>query len=316
MAGSARGNPALAARDLPVLTTAAWYANGYIAWRFLTPGLDRFASLGLDDIGLLWMRNAAIMLVVFGGQHYILHIRQAQGTEFKYKSRWPAKGRRSFTFDDQVKVNMLWSLGSAATVAALHEALIVRLPAGGSLPELDVWWTVAAIPLIEGVHIYANHRLLHLDPLFSWFLALRHRNVSTLARGRAVDEPRRVLLLFVDAVRLRAAARPPVPGDLRAALPAAVAITVALRVRLLEAVRHRYSGRRHLPHPASPVPRGEVRHAARTHGQVFGTWHDGSMEAHEVMKDRKRQTAEGKDTDAVVGDSAAEECQTARREHR
>jgi hypothetical protein len=49
---------------------------------------------------------------------------------------------------------------------------------------------------------------------------------------------------------------------------------------------------------------------------VFGTWHDGSMEAHEVMKDRKRQTAEGKDTDAVVGDSAAEECQTARREHR
>jgi hypothetical protein len=34
----------------------------------------------------------------------------------------------------------------------------------------------------------------------------------------------------------------------------------------------------------------------------FGTWHDGSMEAHEVMKDRKRQTAEAKDTDAVVGD--------------
>ena len=34
----------------------------------------------------------------------------------------------------------------------------------------------------------------------------------------------------------------------------------------------------------------------------FSTWHDGSMEAHEVMKDRKRQTAEAKDTDAVVGD--------------
>ncbi len=34
----------------------------------------------------------------------------------------------------------------------------------------------------------------------------------------------------------------------------------------------------------------------------FGTWHDGSMEAHEVMKDRKRQTAEAEDTDAVVGD--------------
>ena len=46
--------------------TAAWYAIGYVAWRWLTPGLERFASLGVDDVALLWVRNAAIMLVVIG----------------------------------------------------------------------------------------------------------------------------------------------------------------------------------------------------------------------------------------------------------
>ena len=35
----------------------------------------------------------------------------------------------------------------------------------------------------------------------------------------------------------------------------------------------------------------------------FGSWHDGSMEAHEAMKSRKRQSAEAGDTDAVVGDA-------------
>ena len=92
--------------------TAAWYAIGYVAWRWLTPGLERFASLGVDDVALLWVRNAAIMLVVIGGQHYFLYMRKTQGTDFKYESRWPATNRKSFTFDDQVKDNMFWCLAS------------------------------------------------------------------------------------------------------------------------------------------------------------------------------------------------------------
>lgn len=48
-----------------------------------TPSLERFASLGADDVGLLWARNTVLMLIVIGGQHWWLHIRRTQGTDFK-----------------------------------------------------------------------------------------------------------------------------------------------------------------------------------------------------------------------------------------
>ena len=143
MADATRGHPALAARDLPVLADGRLVRHRLRRVALAHPGLERFASLGVDDVALLWVRNAAIMLVVIGGQHYFLYMRKTQGTDFKYESRWPATNRKSFTFDDQVKDNMFWCLASGATVAALYEAVLFRLYAGGSLPELDVWWTVA-----------------------------------------------------------------------------------------------------------------------------------------------------------------------------
>ncbi|NDH23655.1 MAG: sterol desaturase family protein [Actinobacteria bacterium] len=238
--------------------TAAWYAIGYVAWRFLTPRLDRFASLGLDDIGLLWVRN------------------------------------------------MLWSLGSAATVAALYEALMFRLYAGGSLPELDVWWTVAlmaaAIPFIEGVHFYANHRLLHLDPLYSWFHALHHRNVNTGPwSGVSMSPGEHLLYLSTPFVFVL------LPGH-----PYLVTFTL---LYLLLSPSPSHSGFDRWKLFGTDIQGGDIFHNLHhryfevNYGMSlvpmdkwFGTWHDGSMEAHEVMKDRKRQTAEAKDTDAVVGD--------------
>ena len=46
----------------------------------------------------------------------------------------------------------------------------------------------------------------------------------------------------------------------------------------------------------------ELRHVARAHGQVVQHVARRPMEAQQIMKDRKRKTAEAKDTDAVVGD--------------
>ena len=286
--------------------TAAWYAIGYVAWRWLTPGLERFASLGVDDVALLWVRNAAIMLVVIGGQHYFLYIRKTQGTDFKYESRWPATNRKSFTFDDQVKDNMFWCLASGATVAALYEAVLFRLYAGGSLPELDVWWTVAlmaaAIPFIEGVHFYANHRLLHVDPLYKWFHALHHRNVNTGPwTGVSMSPGEHVLYLSTPFVFVL------LPGH-----PYLVTFTL---LYLLLSPSPSHSGFDRWKLFGTDIQGGDIFHNLHhryfevNYGMSlvpmdkwFGTWHDGSMEAHEAMKSRKRQSAEAADTDVVVGD--------------
>ena len=62
-----------------------WIALAALMYHFFTPSLDRFASLSIDDVGLLWLRNTVMMLVIIGGQHWWLHIRKAQGTEFKLR---------------------------------------------------------------------------------------------------------------------------------------------------------------------------------------------------------------------------------------
>lgn len=287
--------------------TAAWYVIGYVAWRWLTPGLERFASLGLDDVAVLWARNVAIMLVVIGGQHYALHIRKTQGTDFKYESRWLAKGRKSFTFDDQTRDNMFWSLASGASIAALYEAIMFRLYASGSIPELDAWWAIAvmavALMFIEGVHFYANHRLLHVDPLYRWFHALHHRNVNTGPwSGVSMSPGEHLLYLSLPFVFLVLPGHP-------------FLVTFAL-LYLLVSPSPSHSGFDRFRVFGTDVHGGDIFHNLHhryfevNYGMTlvpmdkwFGSWHDGSMEAHEAMKSRRRESAELRDSDAVVGDS-------------
>lgn len=284
-----------------------WIALGFVVWRFFTPGLDRFTSLGVDDVAILWGRNVALMLVVIGGQHYALHIRRTQGTAFKYESRWLAKGRKSFTFNDQTRDNMFWTLVSGGSIAALYEAIMFRLYATESIPELSAWWTIAlmtfAVFWIEGVHFYANHRLLHVDPLYRWFHALHHRNVNTGPwTGISMSPGEHLLYLSTPFVFL--------------VLPGAPFIVTFTLVYLLISPSPSHSGFDRFKMFGSDVHGGDYFHNLHhryfevNYGMLlvpmdkwFGTFHDGSMEAHDEMKSRRRQSAEAADTEAVVGDT-------------
>jgi sterol desaturase/sphingolipid hydroxylase (fatty acid hydroxylase superfamily) len=156
---------------------------------------------------------------------------------------------------------------------------------------------------MEAVHFYLNHRLLHLDPLYGWFHALHHRNVNTGPwSGISMHPGEHVLYLSLPFVFLL--------------LPGSPFIITFCSVYLMISPSPSHSG----------FDRFKMTEGTNFHGgdyfhnlhhryfevnygmslvpmdKWFGTWHDGSMEAHEVMKDRKRHTAEAKDTDAVVGD--------------
>ena len=284
-----------------------WIGLAALVFHLFTPGLARFASLSVDDVALLWLRNTVLMLIVIGGQHWWLHIRKAQGTEFKYESRWLAKGRRSFTFDDQTRDNMFWTLVSGGGIAALYEAIMFRLYATGSIPQLDALWAIAlmtiAVFFIEGVHFYLNHRLLHLDPLYKWFHSLHHRNVNTGPwSGISMHPGEHVFYLSLPFVFL--------------VIPGSPFIATFCIVYLLISPTPSHSG----------FDRFKIGEGMNFHGCVyfhnlhhryfevnygmllvpldkwFGTFHDGSMEAHEAMKSRKRAEANSGDTATVVGD--------------
>ena len=251
-----------------------WVGVAWLVWRFATPGLDRFASLSIDDIAILWGRNALLMLLVIGGQHWWLYIRRAQATEFKYESRWLAKGRKSFLFNDQTRDNMFWSLVSGGLIAATFEAVLFRLYATESIPELGPWWAIAvmtfAVFWLDSAHFYAVHRLLHIDPLYKWFHALHHRNVNTGPWTGISMQPGRTPALPLDPVRVPRPAR---------GTPFLVTFSARVSDDLAPSPSHSgfdrfkmfgtdVARRRLLPQPPSPLLRGELRDVARADGQV------------------------------------------------
>ena len=282
-----------------------WIALAALMYHVFTPSLDRFASLSIDDVGLLWLRNAVMMLVVIGGQHWWLHIRKAQGTEFKYESRWLAASRKSFTFNNQTRDNMFWTLVSGGAIAALYEAIMFRLYATEAIPQLSSLWAIAAMTIdvfwIEGAHFYLNHRLLHVDPLYGWFHALHHRNVNTGPwTGISMHPGEHVLYLSLPFVFL--------------VIPGSPFIATFCLVYLMISPSPSHSGfDRFKLTKETDVHGGDYFHNLHhryfevNYGMLllpmdkwFGTFHDGSMEAHEEMKSRRRASAEAGDTENVI----------------
>ena len=284
-----------------------WIGISVLTYQLATPALARFESLSVDDVALLWLRNTVLMVIVIGGQHWWLHIRRSQGTDFKYEARWLAKNRKSFLFDDQTRDNMFWTLVSGGGIAALYEAIMFSLYANGSIPQLDALWAIGAMTFavfwIESVHFYLNHRLLHLDPLYKWAHALHHRNVNTGPwSGISMHPLEHVLYLSLPFVFLV------IPGSPFIATFCMVYLMISPspshsgfdRFRIGESMDFHGGDYFHnLHHRYFEVNYGMLLLPL---DKWFGTYHDGSMEAHERMKDRRRAAAEAADTSAVIGD--------------
>ncbi len=271
-----------------------WVAIAVAAYRWFTPDLVRFGSLSVDDVALLWLRNVALMLIVIGGQHWWLHIRQAQDTRYKYDSRWLARDRKSFTFNNQTRDNMFWSLVSGGAVAALYEAFMYRLYAGEAIPLLDSLWAIAAMTFavfwIDGVHFYANHRLLHVDPLYRWAHALHHRNVNTGPWSGIAMHPLEHLVYFTLPFVFLV-----LPGS-----PFIVSFSL-IYLMLSPSTSHSGFDRFELGGEVTVKGGNYFHNLHHRYFEVnyglpslpmdkwFGTYHDGSVEAHEKMKDRRRR---------------------------
>ncbi|MBD3665474.1 sterol desaturase family protein [Sulfitobacter aestuariivivens] len=158
-------------------------AIAWVSYLWLSPSLTQTATPGAW-IGLIWLRNLVIISVIAGGLHLFFHSYAAQGTDKKYDPRpFPRKGR-VFSFDDQVKDNMFWSLASGVTVWSLFEAWIWWALANGYAPlttfaQTPVWFVAFffLVPVWDSFYFYWIHRLLHTDALYR-FHALHHRNTD------------------------------------------------------------------------------------------------------------------------------------------
>ncbi len=161
------------------------YAVGAVLiWMFLTPSLETMATLAPGWILLVLLRNLALAIAVYGAWHLWLYVWRRQDTVFKYNRQWP-RPSSTFLFGNQTLDNMTWTLASGVPIWTAYEVLLLWAYASGTIPILSpsehpigFMAVFLLVPFIHEVGFYFAHRLLHWPPLYRAAHALHHRNVN------------------------------------------------------------------------------------------------------------------------------------------
>jgi len=156
-----------------------------ITWFYLTPDIATMKTFQIDWVAWIYGRNAALMLLVFGGWHLRFYVFMAQGTAYKFNKNWPEPKHPRFLFGHQVQDNMFWSLASGCGIWTAYEVVTLWAFANEYIPYLHwetspVWFVILflALPYIRDAHFYLVHRLLHTQALYRSVHYLHHKNVN------------------------------------------------------------------------------------------------------------------------------------------
>lgn len=283
-----------------------WLVHGYLLpWNALyaavavvlyvaaTPSSETMRSWAPGWVGLILVRNLALVVVWYGLAHWYLYIRRAQDTRFKYNARWPRSSDR-FTFGSQTRENVFWALASGVPIATAYEAVTHWLFANGHIAWLSwsdhpVWIVVvmALIPLWREVHFYWVHRLIHVPWLYRSVHSLHHRNTNPGPwSGLSMHPVEHVLYYSAVMIHWVVASHPvhamfnlvhltmaPVPGH-SGFDKVEVGANAAFDTGCLNHYLHHKYFEVNYSDGAIPFDRW------------FGSFHDGSPEAHAAMKQR------------------------------
>ncbi len=111
-----------------------------VFWFWLTPSRDTLATLSVGWVAMLLLRNAALVLLLFGAFELRLYIRRRQGTHFKYNGRFPADQPSDvFLFRSQNIDNALRTFLSGLPIWTAYEVILLWAWANGYGP----WTTLA-----------------------------------------------------------------------------------------------------------------------------------------------------------------------------
>ena len=155
-----------------------------VSWLWFQPSMEEARTLAFGWVIEIWVRNLVLMVLVAGGLHLWFYRWRGQGKRLKYDARDLAVGR-VFTFNSQIADNVFWSLGSGVAFWTAYEVLMFWAMANGYAPMLfwsdnPVWFILLFLltPIWISFHFYWIHRLIHWPPLYRLAHALHHRNTN------------------------------------------------------------------------------------------------------------------------------------------
>ncbi|MBM84862.1 MAG: desaturase [Rhodospirillaceae bacterium] len=280
---------------------ALWLAIAVATWAWLTPELAIMKTLELWWMGLILARNIAFIVLLFGGLHLYFYVLRGQGDAHRFNTEPLATNSRRFLFRNQVRDNMARTLVFGVPVFTSFEIATYWGFANGYLgfpglvsdPVLFWGWFVVALlfaPVIHAVHFYLGHRLLHVRFLYKTVHALHHRNVEIGPWSGLAMHPVEHVIYFSTVCVQWLIALHPVNALFQiqiAAFYPALGHSGFERLKIgdgqgLEGGSYfHYLHHKHFEcnYGGSLVPLDKW----------FGTFHDGTPEAHALMRERLRE---------------------------
>ena len=266
-------------------------------WYFLTPPLLHFQNFSLSWFGVILGRNIVLALLVYGSWHIWLYVWRKQGTSFKYNRNWPEETAERFTFNNQTYDNIFWTLASGVPIWTCYEVLFLWSSANGYItmitPSENPVMFIALfflVPFVHEVGFYFAHRFLHFPWLFRIAHYLHHRNNNPGPWSGLSMHPIEHIIYFSSALIFFIVPAHPIH-----------IINLLSRLGLAPAQGHTGFDRVATGENASVDTSYYAHYLHHKYFEVnyadgmvpldkwFGSFHDGTAEAHEAMKHRRRK---------------------------
>ena len=266
-------------------------------WVYLTPPLEHFQTLSLSWFAVILARNIVLAILVYGAWHLWLYVWRKQDTEYKYNRKWPDENAERFTFNNQTKDNMFWTLASGVPIWTCYEVLLLWAYANGHAtmvnPSENPLGFIALfflVPLVHEVGFYFAHRSLHWPPLYRIAHQLHHRNTNPGPWSGLSMHPIEHVIYFSSVLIFFIVPAHPIHM-----------INLASRLGVAPAQGHTGFDRLVVGENASMDASYYAHYLHHKYFEVnyadgmvpldkwFGSFHDGTPEAHEAMKARRRR---------------------------
>mgnify|MGYP006129860875 FL=1 len=268
-----------------------------VTWFFLTPELTRMKTLELDWIAAVYLRNLVLLVLIAGGFHLRLYVQKAQDIRYKFNRSWLLEDHPGFLFGNQTWDNIFWSTVSGCGFWTAYEVLTYWAYANQVIPFLEwesqpVYFVLLylAVHPIREVHFYFTHRILHWKPLYKSAHYLHHKNVNIGPWSGLAMHPVEHLLYFTGVLLHWIVLSHPLHAIFHlqhAAFTAPWGHTGFEKIEVTENtcipkasdyfhyLHHRYF---ECNYGGTAIPLD----------QWFGSFHDGSEEANEAIRKRRR----------------------------
>jgi len=278
---------------------ALFISLALVVWLYLTPDPGQMKHFSVNWVAWLFVRNLALLVVFVSVWHVWLYVRKAQGTDYKFNSRWLSVDNPTFLFRNQLWDNVFWNVCSAVPIWTAYEVVTFWLQTNGFAPTVS-WqqhpiYCVSLLLLISmwvDVHFYATHRLIHWPPLYRSVHYLHHKNINFGPWSGVAMHPVEHLIYFSGVMLFWVIPSHPLHF-----------LYILLNYALAASVGHLGFGRVVLTKKVSLNTEDYMHYLHHKYFNAnfgtdtvpldrwLGTYHDGSEQAHEAMKKRVRERA-------------------------